>query len=169
MADAGSLGIRLEAEGQAIDVEWDAGLLRAMAAGDDVEQPWRLEGEIDWDRWHSLSVLSAGFEDGGLLAFAALRPRGAAGHDADVVQALHSRGDADPAPLDDVLISTQRDAGGELVRINLEASEGTDPGIVRAAGDIDSHADAEPVQRSFLAMRMAGSAGFGTFDVLSRP
>ncbi len=169
MAEAHALAVRIEPQGDAIEVEWDAALLRAMASGEDVKQPWQVNGELDWERWHSLSVLSAAFEDECVLAYAALRPRNAGGHDEDVVVALHGRAGAEPVPLEDVLVSTQRDAAGGLVRVNLEASQGADAAIVRAAGDVASRADAEPVERSFLAMRMAGSEGFGTLDVLSRP
>ena len=167
--ETGVIEVRIETPQGFVGLEWNLELVMSMASGDDIEQPWRLHGELDWDHWHSLSVLSAAFEDESILTFASLRPRNATGNDEDLVVALRARGDSEPAPLEDVLISSQRDAEGALMRVNLEASEGTGPGIVRAAGDVNTHQDAEPVERSFLQMRMAGATGFGTLDVLSRP
>jgi len=151
-----------------VDVTWDPALLAPMASGDELQRAWQLEGEPDWEKWESLRVLSAAFEDGSVLLFASLRPTAAAGHDDDIALALRGRGDSDPAPLLDPLISIQRGAGGDLERINLEASEDTGPAIVRAAGDAVSVEHDGAVERIVLRMRMAGSPGFGTLDVLGR-
>jgi hypothetical protein len=166
--DPQAIRLALRTSDGEVAVAWEEEILRGMASGKDVEQPWRLEGEVEWGRWQSLRVLSSAYEDGSLLVLASLRPRDAGGHDKDVVGALHAGPDASPAPLEDVLPSLHVGEDG-LERFNLEASQAEGHGIVRAAGDVESTEDAGPVARSILRMRMAGASGFGTFDVLGRP
>src|SRR6476659_5170429 len=82
------------AGGPALRVEWDLDALRERgAAGGQpgtAEAPpaWRLEPGPDWGSASALRLISANFDDGALLAVAALRPRGAAGHDTDTVGAI---------------------------------------------------------------------------------
>jgi hypothetical protein len=165
----GAIELRLDAPGRPIALIWDPELLAALGKDPHSEHPWRLEGEPDWERMASLTVLSAAFEDGALLALAALRPRGAEGHDEDLIEALHARANVEPERLADVLLSVQRDAEGTLERVNLEAATTEGHGIVRAAGDAEARGDGEAGTGTVLAMRMAGAAGFGTIEVLPRP
>ena len=61
--ETGVIEVRIETPQGFVGLEWNLELVMSMASGDDIEQPWRLHGELDWDHWHSLSVLSAAFED----------------------------------------------------------------------------------------------------------
>ena len=80
--------------GALLRIEWDAEALRELSAtshdpgGRDARPIWRLEQDPDWDGASALRVISASFDDGALLGVAALRPREAAGHDADAVGAI---------------------------------------------------------------------------------
>src|SRR6266566_2421029 len=81
------------AGGPSLRVEWDVGALRELAArqqpgSGDGAPTWRLEREPDWERAGAVRLISATFDDGALLGVAALRPQGAAGHDADVIGAI---------------------------------------------------------------------------------
>src|SRR5256885_9099119 len=94
MPSGDRLSLALEpADGSALGVEWDEDVLRGLgaarqAAAGEAPRAWQLEREPDWERTSALRLISAVFDDGALLGVAALRPRGAAGHDADAVAAL---------------------------------------------------------------------------------
>src|SRR6478735_955189 len=90
------------AGGPALRVEWDVDALRDLSAtgrqpgAGEAPPAWRLEPGPDWERVSALRLISATFDDGALLAVAALRPRGATGHAADGQTALALRMDGTP-------------------------------------------------------------------------
>lgn len=152
-----------------VRVVWDPAALAGFSkpAADALPQPpWALdEVRPDWERWESLRVLSAAFEDGTLLGFASLRPLRAAGHDADFRAGVIVR-DGTPLPISDTLISLSYDASGELSRVNLEINETEDSVPLRAAGERISGGAEGSLEVNVLTIRMSGVAGFATLDVL---
>jgi hypothetical protein len=80
-----------------------------------------------------------------------------------------ARSGAEPAVLEDPLLSTQRGPTGALERFNLEASEHDEHAIARASGDVVSTATEGSVETSVLRMGLGGSPGMGVFEVVSGP
>jgi hypothetical protein len=169
-----SFAIRLQDEGEnAVGVVWDVAALAALAPPDAEaapQVPWQLaDGHPDWERWESLRVLSAAFEEGSMLAFAALRPRNAGGHDEDVLRAVLVRDGAESS-FEDVLVSMQFDAAGALGRLNVEAYAGADAVPLRASGNVVSRRsgqlDTGSLEVNVLEMRMDGHRGPATVDIL---
>lgn len=169
-----SFAVHLEDDGEnAVGVVWDVAALAALTPADAEaapKVPWKLAGDHpDWERWESLRVLSAAFEDASMLAFAALRPRNAGGHDEDVLRAVLVRDGAESS-FEDVLVSTQFDATGRLGRVNVEAYAGPDAVPLRASGDVVSRRSGQigagPLEVNVLEMRMDGHRGPATVDVL---
>ncbi len=162
-----------EGSAGAVRIEWDAEALAAyssMSPDDPGAPPWRLdESHPDWKRWKSLSILSAAFEDGAMLACAALEPHKQKGHDGDVVGALLVRDDT-PLRFEELLLSRQFDGRGGLTRVNAEAFLDPDSVPIRATGDLVGTSAREDGERSIevsvLEMSMGGRRGVGTVDVL---
>jgi hypothetical protein len=159
--------------GDGVEVEWDREALAALPSapgGPPPERSWKLQGgRPDWRRWDSMRVLSAAFEDGALVAFAALRPARAKGHDADEATGLIVREGA-PARFEDFLLSLQLDAESRLERLNVEAYLDTESVPLRLSGDVagrdTGEADVGALERNVLEARMNGRAGVATLDVL---
>jgi hypothetical protein len=151
-------------------VEWDPDRLRALDGGP-ADEGWRLEGEIDWSRTGSLRVVSAAFEDGALLALAALRPAGAAGHDAETVRAVLVEVDGGPAELERALISTEYDGAGNVARIGLELYPDAEEPPLRVSAERRDKTSAATRQAgresTRLSFRMEGKPGAGVLDVLT--
>jgi hypothetical protein len=171
MPEANSeLAVTLE---DGVRVEWDAERLARFAnpSPDAVpEKPWHLAGSMpDWDRWRSLRILSAAFEDGALVAFASLRPRKAKGHDEDSSGSFLVREGA-PARFEDFLVSVQFDGAGGLRRVNVEAYLDADGVPLRLSGDVlsreSSGTSADLLEVNVLEAHLSGKAGFATLDVL---
>ncbi len=125
-------------EGPPSRIEWDLEALRELSAnkphpGADQARPtWRLEQEPDWDLAGALRVLSASFDDGALLAVAALRPREAVGHDAEEVGAVLISPQGEATRLHEALLSTEYGPDGKARRLGLELyEEPTEPAGAR--------------------------------------
>lgn len=150
-------------------VEWDADRLRALDG--EADESWRLEGEIDWSRTGALRVVSAAFEDGALLALAALRPANAAGHDAETVRAVLVEADSEPVVLQRALFSTEYDSAGSIARIGLELyADAEEPPLRVSAERCDQASDTnrEPGRESTrLTFRMEGKPGAGVLEVVT--
>ena len=69
-------------------------------------------------------MISASFDDGALLAVAAVRPAGVEGHDAEAVGAVLVAPDGEATRLHEALLSTEYDADGRARRLGLELYEG---------------------------------------------
>ena len=75
-------------------------------------------------------MISASFDDGSLLAVAALRPLGVEGHDAEAVGAVLVAPQGEAAQLHEALLSTEYGPDGRARRLGLELYESsTDPPI----------------------------------------
>ena len=115
--------------GPAVRIEWDLEALRELTAnkpdpGADQARPtWRLAQEPDWDLAGALRVVSASFDDGALLAIAALRPREAVGHDAEEVGAVLISPQGEATRLHEALLSTEYGPDGKARRLGLELYE----------------------------------------------
>jgi hypothetical protein len=149
---------------------WDreaAGFL--AAASEDPRSAWQVEGELDWERAEALRLVHAVFPDGRALAVAAVRPRGAAGHDGDAI-AHHLEQSGEPVPLSEALLSTEYDANGTPKRIGLELWAESDSVPLRVAGDRQSvvELDGDGVRRLLASMsfRLEGARGSGAYELL---
>ena len=120
MADGATLSLELDAgDGDAVAVVWDLEALAAIDAR--AARPFAVEA-LDDRRWELARLLWGVFGDGRLLAVAALRPFGAPGHGAEAVRGALVR-EGEPVILDEVLLSTEYDASGEVRRVGLELYE----------------------------------------------
>ncbi len=147
----------LAVEVEGLRVVWDLRQLRSLWPGGG-EQPWRLEGEPDWTRTELLRLVSAAFDDGAMIAIAAARPAGAAGHDADAVAGAMVE-DGEVARFERALISAELDAEGRTRRLGLELYPHEDSLPLRVAADGERD----------LELRMEGSPGRGRLDVIAAP
>ena len=139
--------------GDPLRIEWQADALAALdPAAVDGDPVWRLAGELDWDEIEALRIVSGRLDDGRLIAIAALRPTGAAGHGEEVVAgALGGAEGFDQ--LAEALLSTEYGPDGLPRRVGLELYR-DDGGLpLRVGGRRDRHRD-----RARRARRAAVSA-----------
>jgi hypothetical protein len=158
--------------GVPLRIEWRAEALAAFEpASPGAEPVWRLGGELDWDEVEALRILSGRLDDDRVIAIAALRPSGAAGHGEEIVTGALGTLDA-LDPLAETLFSTEYGPDRLPRRIGLELyrEEGGLP--IRVAGDATATAsdDHGGVRRlsAALALRSSGAEGPGVLDVLTR-
>ena len=129
------------ADGPTLRVEWDLEALRELNAGSHpagvagARPSWRLEAEPGWDRAGVLRLISASFDDGSLLAVAALRPLGVEGHDAEAVGAVLVAPQGEAAQLHEALLSTEYGPDGRARRLGLELYESSTDPAVRVVAD----------------------------------
>jgi hypothetical protein len=149
-------------------IEWSPDALRTLAAGGSAGPAWRLAGDVDWGALESLSVVSAGFEDGRLLALVAGRPAGAEGHDAPPRGVL-VQPDGEVVELAEALLSTEYDAEGSPTRIGLELYPELGGIPLRVAADrvTPSRAGAG-AEATAMSFRLEGANGAGLFERISR-
>ena len=154
--------------GEALALAWDRGIAESLAEGG-APSPWRIEGQPDWERAEAVRLVWAVFDDGRALALAALRPRGAAGHDHDSVDHYLAEGD-DEVALTEGLLSTEYDAEGLVRRIGLELWIEPDSPPLRVAADRQGavEVDEDGVRREIARMtfRLEGVEGGGAYEVL---
>jgi hypothetical protein len=149
-------------------IEWSPDALRALAAGGSAEPAWRLAGEIDWSALESLSVVSAAFDDGRLLALVAGRPAGAEGHDAPPRGVL-VQPDGEVVELAEALLSTEYDAEGAPSRIGLELYPELGGIPLRVAADRVSPPRAGTgAGATAMSFRLEGANGAGLLERVSR-
>jgi len=159
-ADRGSLRLELGGGDGAVAVVWDLDGLAALGELDG--PPFELAAALDARRWELARIVSGAFEDGRLLAIAAARPRGAAGHGAETVAGALVRG-GEAAILDEALLSVEYDAGGRTRRIGLELYETPGSLPLRVAGDRRAGEDDGDV---LLDLRTDGVTGTGRLSLL---
>ena len=113
-------------------------------------------------------MISASFDDGALLAVAALRPRGAAGHDADAVGAILVSPEGEVTRPHEALLSTEYGPDGSARRLGLELYRRTPPtrrsgspriGSPRLAGGGG--------EQTALTLRMDGTPGTGLYELIA--
>jgi hypothetical protein len=161
-----------EARGS-VRIEWDGERLGALDRdGSESGAGWRLDGEIDWTRTATLRVVSAAFDDGSVLALAALRPAESPGHDAETVRAVLVEPEgAGPVELERALISTEYDPAGDVARIGLELYADAEEPPLRASAERREAAGASGGKAGHrstpLSFRMDGKRGSGLLDILT--
>ena len=156
--------------GDEVRFEWELDALRDFDPAAADPPAWRLSGELDWDEVELVRVLTARFEDGRMLAVAALRPAGAAGHGEEGVAGALIDADGGVEQLDEVLISTEADGAGVLQRVGLELYQ-PDAGMpMRVAGEPtarSSHVDGRlEHEHAALELRAHGVGGVGALELL---
>jgi hypothetical protein len=131
-------------------------------------------GAPDWDRLDLARTIALWFDGGKGVALAAVRPRGAAGHDAEAVTAflLEEEG---VTPIADPRLTTVVDGDGCQRRAGLElwmTDEDDDELPFRIAGEAVCGTTLDlgrlRLDCAFFAWRMDGHAGVGRYDVLRR-
>jgi hypothetical protein len=160
-------------DGSALQLEWDVDALRELDAtpgdrgADGALSTWRLDGKPDWQRASALRVISASFEDGSLLGVAALRPRGAAGHDADAVGAVLVSAEGERTRLHEALLSTEYGPDGRARRLGLELYEDSANPPLRVVADRVAEARQGPDrEQTKLRLRMEGISGAGLHELM---
>jgi hypothetical protein len=157
--------MELAAGDEPLRLRWDP----AASAGEPTGSPWSLESEPDWGGLEGIRLVSAHFDDGGLLGFAAVRPSAARGHGDDVVTARLIDAEGVETTTSDALLSVEYDAERAPRRLGLEVWPEPDAAPLRVAADRDASAgspgvdDREAVAMSF---RFQGTPGAGLFEVL---
>jgi hypothetical protein len=161
-------------DGSTLRVEWDPEALRELNAAwhepDSAEgRPmWRLEAEPGWERAGGLRVISASFEDGALLAVAAVRPAGAEGHDAEAIGAALVAPEGDATQLHEALLSTEYGPDGSARRLGLELYEAaTEPPVRVVADRVAEARQGAGREQTALRLRMEGTPGTGLYELIS--
>ncbi len=159
--------------GDRLDFEWwpDA-FARLEPSAPPADPVWTLGGELDWDEVDSVRVLSARLGDGRLVAIAALRPAGAAGHGEDLVAGAIGDGESFSG-IAEPLISIEYGPDGRPRRVGLEIYPSEDGLALRVAGDVAalSASVTGGVERVAAALEIRGGAdrgGAGVLDTLAR-
>ena len=158
--------------GDPLRIEWRTDALLALDPASAPEAPvWSLGGELDWDEVEALRVLSGRLADGRLIAIAALRPAGAAGHGDELRSGIVGR-PGELEQLDEPLLSTEYGPDELPRRLGLEIHRDPDGLPLRVAGEATASTAAEEagVRRvsTLLALRASGEAGTAVLDVLDR-
>lgn len=145
------------------------------------ERSWKVDclgqrghqwGAPDWQRIELSRTLGVWLDDELGIAFASVRPRGASGHEEEVVSGFLL--DEEPVAIDDPRLSTTLDAGGRQLRAGLElwVDEEGEQGPLRGAGEAVCGTTFDlgelRLDCSFFAWRMEGRRGVGRYDVLRR-
>jgi hypothetical protein len=171
VASAEPIAVELDAgPGANARIEWDPGRLRGLAEPGSAMGCWQLDREPDWSAVSALRVVSAAFEDGRLVALAALRPVGAEGHGAESVAGRIVQSDGPIIELASALISVEYDSEGLPQRVGLELYPDDDGAALRAAGD-RAPEGVERGEGSYvvpMAFRLEGTPGTGLLELLSR-
>jgi len=171
-AEPTSFTLEPENDGRAVLLTWSREALDPAdpeTVKEEPRSPWSVEGEVDWDRAEALRLVSALFEDGRELAVAAIRPRDAAGHDAETLGS-HLVEEGEAVAVEEALLSTEYDAGGLPRRLGLELWLDSERPPLRVSADREGEprVSGEGVRRQTTRMsfRLGGIAGSGLYEVL---
>jgi hypothetical protein len=168
MASAEPIGLEVPSGDGRVRVEFDLERIRALDGGSD--GCWRLVGQLDPKQMTVLRVVCASFEDGRLLALAAARPAGAAGHGEDSVRAALVDPEGSVVRMAAALLSTEYDSEGRPARIGLELYVDPDATPLRVAADRDEAAAARGAgedRATPLSFRMEGVTGAGRLELVT--
>lgn len=141
------------------------GITLVLGEGD--EARWRLSSEPDWKRFEAARVVSVRFDDGRSLGVAALRPRGARGHDEDVVIARLLNPEGESTAISEALVSVEYDSEGAPRRLGIELWPEPESAPLRVAAD--RVGDTEPGDRRLavpMSFRVEGVSGAGLYELL---
>jgi hypothetical protein len=162
------ISMELTAGEEAVRLRWDP-TDTEDEGGAAAESPWELQSEPDWGRLDGIRLISAHFDDGGLLAVAALRPRAARGHGEDVVIARFIDAEGEETTTSDAFLSVEYDAAGTPRRLGLEVWPEPDAAPLRVAADRDVKAAsprADGREAVAMSFRLQGTPGTGLYEVL---
>lgn len=152
------------------DVELDAAAIASLGRSGPGESPWRLVAAPDWERYEALRLLAASFGDGAVTALVAMRPRGAAGHDAEEVSAVVVDPRKGPQSAGEALLSTELDAERHVRRVGVELWTSEEPPPRRFAADrrdsVIGASDGVEREAALMDARMDGESGTAIFEVL---
>ena len=143
-----------------------AGIVQVPGEGD--ESRWQLATEPDWKQFEAVRVVSARFDDGRSLGVAALRPRGARGHDEDVVIARLLDAEGEPTAISEALVSVEYDAAGAPRRLGIELWPEPESAPLRIAADRVGNAEpgGDGLVAVPMAFRVGGIGGAGLYELL---
>ena len=157
-------------DGEMLRFDWSLEALRSLDPGRADPPVWTLAGEIDWDLLEAVRVVSGRFDDGRLIAVAALRPAGAEGHGDEAITGVIVDAEDVSEQLAEVLLSTERGRDGALLRIGLEVSAPEAGLPTRIAGDVSGrsvHRDGGLAhEHAGLALRAGSVPGAGAYEHL---
>jgi hypothetical protein len=164
------VSVELAAGDEPVRLRWDPAPTEGEG-GAATRSPWELESVPDWRGLEAIRLVSANFDDGGVLGFAALRPRAARAHGDDIVIARFIDAEGEEATTSDALLSVEYDAGGTPRRLGLELWPEPDSAPLRVAANRE--ADTAPTateERNTIAMsfRLHGTHGSGLYEVLRK-
>jgi hypothetical protein len=191
--DGGAFELEFEAIGPPAEIG-QGEIARSAAAFNGYEQLCRVRGTVrvgerswnvdclgqrghqwgapDWQKMELSRTLGVWLEGEQGIALAAVRPRGAAGHEDEVVSAFLL--DEEPVGIDDPRLSTALDASGRQLRAGLElwVDEEGEEGPLRGAGQAVCGTTFDlgelRLDCSFFTWRMDGRRGVGRYDLLRR-
>jgi hypothetical protein len=110
------------------------------------------------------------FSDGGLLALSAVRPAGAADHDAEQLVAILCDPDAAPVEVSEALLSTEYGPDGVQRRATLELWVGDEGPPLRGAGSLISsravHRPGLDSNVAFFRWSLSGREGLGHYEIV---
>lgn len=158
-------------DGELLRFEWNAdGLAELAGPAPPAEPLWRLGGKLDWDQIEAVRVVSARWAEDRLVAIAAVRPTGSAGHGDEVVAG--AIGDLEAFErLDEALVSLEYGPDALPRRLGLELYRGAGAMAIRIAGDAtaahSSHEGGLDRITAAFALRSAGDSGIGVLDVVT--
>jgi hypothetical protein len=164
MTDAEQLSVELPGD---LRLAWAVDALCEPETG----SPWHLEGELDWNRFESLRVVSAALGEE-VIVLAALRPAGEDGHDADAIVAARLLPEAAVETAADALLSLEYDSDGALRRLGVELW-GEHGAPLRVAADRTASASVSEEsgrrrESTPLTVRVDGREGPGVHDLVTR-
>lgn len=189
--DGGRFQLHFEAIGAAAEVGSGA-LAESAAALNGYEQLCRVSGTVgigsdswqidclgqrghqwgapDWQRIELSRTLGVWLEGDQGVTLASVRPRGASGHEDEVVGAYLLA--EEPIAVEDPRLSTTLDGDGRQLRSGLELWVDEDAGPLRAAGDAVCGTTFDlgelRLDCAFFEWRMEGRRGVGRYDLLRR-
>jgi hypothetical protein len=145
--------------------EWHAGGSGGQVRG--LGRLIRTSGEAEWSRIELLRSLTATLDDGSLLAVAAARPRGAAGHGEEAASAVLLDAEGSVVRFEEPLLSTEYDSEGRHRRAGVELWGPDEGAALRGAGTLIGRSAVE-VGRSetaFLRFTLDGTPGTARYEL----
>ena len=124
-----------------------------------------------WDDLDSLRTVCALFDRGNALLAVARRPRGAPGHDVEVVTAALVEG-GEPVTVEDALVSTTYDREGRQLscglELHVEGGEFPRRAFGTAVAGTSVALEGLEVETAVFRWRMEGREGAGSYEATSR-
>jgi len=140
---------------EGLRAEWDGGR-------------WRLVDDPGPEAVEVVRMLSVKLDDGRSLGVVAARPRGASGHGEESVRALVEGADDGTPDFEEVLLSTEYDGDGLVLRAGAELYP-RGGYAMRLAGDRAAPPDGTARSQTCpMSFRLDGVAGTGVYELQDR-